>query len=211
MPNTRCSLLPPLAELEAQRRADATEPGSVASVAPDEPLLVALVVLTGVEEEAASIAARARAIKGGVAEPKPNEPIYDLAVMVQTLLLGCVDNDSDPVSPVPFFDSADQILQNLNRDQITYLFAQHEHWQDECSPQAQDLSEEGFYGWLVGVAESESPSDFFAKLRPSTLWNYTRTSARLLLISPAGKSAAGSTSETSTESDTSPAKTAADG
>lgn len=220
MPNTRCSLLPPLAELEAQRAADkagkpttddATEPGSVAPAAPDEPTLVDLVVLTGAEEEKALELARARAVKAGVADPKQNEPLYDLAVMVQTLVLGCVDHESASTSPTPFFDSAEQVLQNLNRDQITYLFAQHEHWQDEQSPQAKNLSEEQFYAWLVGVAESESPSDFFEKLRPSILWSYTRTLARLQLISRPDRSEAGTTSEANTDESTSPTKAPADG
>lgn len=215
MPNTRCSLLPPLAELEAQRAADkaeqttaddATEPGSVAPAAADAPTLVDLVVLTGAEEAKALELSRARAVTSGIASPGPNEPLYDLAHMVHTLLLGCVDHDSPSTAPVPFFDSAEQILQNLNRDQIAYLFAQYEHWQDECSPQAKDMTEEGFYSWLVGVAESESPSDFFEKLRPSILWSYSRTSARLLLISRPGKSALGSMSATDTTKNIDPSQ-----
>lgn len=212
MPNTRCSLMPPLAELEAQRAADkagqpttdnATESGSVTPAASDEAILVDLVVLNGVEETAALERARAFAIKSGVADPKPNEPIYDLAVMAHTLVAGCVDHDSG-AELRPFFDSVEQVLQNLNRDQIAFLFAQHEHWQDECSPQGKDLDENGFYAWLVGVAESESPSDFFERLRPSILWRFTRTTARLLLLSRADKSEPGATSETSTSGSTSP-------
>jgi hypothetical protein len=126
--------------------------------------------------------------------------------MVHTLLLGCVDHDSPSNAPLPFFDSAEQILANLNRDQVTHLFAQHEHWQDECSPRAKDLTEDQFYAWLVGVAESESPSDFFDLLRPATLWRCTRTTVKLLAISRADKSPPGATSESSTPTNTSPAK-----
>ena len=219
MPNTRCSLLPPLPELEAQRSADraaqtttddATEPGSVTPEASDAPALVDIVVLSGVEEAKALEMARAAAVRAGVADPKPNEPLYDLAFMVQTLLIGCVDHDSPSNAPVPFFESAEQILKNLNRDQITHLFVQHEHWQDECSPRAKDLTEDQFYTWLVGVAESESPSDFFELLRPATLWRFTRTMVKLLAISRADKLGPGAISESSTPTNTSQAKPEAD-
>lgn len=213
MQNTRCSLLPPLAELEAQRAADkaeqttaggATESGSATPEASDAPVLVDLVVLTGVEETEALKLARAYAVTQGIADPKPNEPIYDLAVMVHTLVIGCVDHDSPSSAPLPFFANPEQLLQGMSRDQITYLYALHEHWQDDCSPQAKDLSEEEFYGWLVGVAESESPSDFFAKSRPRMLSDCMRTLAKLSLISRLLKSEAGSTSEASIDVATAP-------
>ena len=205
--NTRCSLLPPLAELEAQRAADqagkpsaddATEPGSIAPEAAAELMLVDLVVLTGAEEAKSLESARAFAAARGVADPRPDEPIYDLGIMVHTLLIGCVDNASPVDAPRPFFDSADQILQNMDRDRITYLYALHEHWQDECSPQTRNLSDDAFFGWLVALAGSESPSDPLERLAPGTRWSYTRTLARLWLSLHQGKSPDGSTSASST-------------
>ncbi len=203
MPNTRCPLLAPLPELEAARAA--TESGGAASVAPDdEPHLVALVVLTDEEDGHVDELARAAAIKAGVADPKPNEPIYDRAVMVHTLLLGCVDPDSPDNAPVPFFSSVDQIRKNMSSEQIVHLFVQHEHWQDEVSPRDKHGSPEAFYQWLAGVAESESPSDFFELVGRATLWRYVRTLINLLGLSQTDKSAPGGSAETSGSPSTTP-------
>jgi hypothetical protein len=185
MPNTRCSLLAPLPELEAQRIADAAERGATKSggdapVAPAEPAaLVAMIVLTGEEDDEVLAQARAHAVSRGIAEPKPGDPIFDLSVMVHTLRLGCVDPDSPQDSPVPFFMSAEQIWKNLSRDQIVHLHAQHEFFQDECSPRAKRFeSENQFYAWVLKAAESESPSDFFESIGPAMLWNSVRTLAK---------------------------------
>jgi hypothetical protein len=204
MPNTRCPLLPLLPELEAQRTADAaeraTQTGGNAPVAPDDekPDLVALVVLTGDEDDETLYQARAHAIGRGVSDPKPGDPIFDLAVMVHTLLLGCVDPDSPVDAPVPFFVSAEQIRKNLSRDQIVHLHAQHEHWQDECSPRAKKFESENHYlGWVIKTAESESPSDFFDLIGPALLWRSVRTLANRHLLLLAERLPAGSTSEVS--------------
>lgn len=178
LPNTRCPLLAPLPEQEAARAA--TESGSDAPVAPDdEPSLVALVVLTGEEDDDVLAHARAHAVSRGVADPKPGEPIFDLAIMVQTLLLGCVDPESPAGAPVPFFESADQIRKHMSREQIVHLFAQHEFFQDECSPRAKRFETENhYYAWVVKTAESESPSDFFESIGPALLWSSVRTLAK---------------------------------
>jgi hypothetical protein len=209
MLNTRCPLLVPLPELEAQRLADAAERGATKSggdapTAPEDENLVALVVLNGEEETRSLELARAAAIKAGVTDPKPNEPIYDLQVMVHTLLFGCVDNESPIDAPVPFFSSAEQIMRSLSRDQITHLFAQHEFWQDEISPRAKNTTEDDFMRWLTGVAESESPSDFFELVGPATLWRYVHTLIKLLALSPTDRSPVGSTTDSSGKSSTTP-------
>jgi hypothetical protein len=198
--NTRCSLLAPLPELEAARAA--TESGSAASVAPDdESHLVALVVLTGDEDDEVLAQARAHAVKRGVAEPKPDEPIFDLAIMVHTLLLGCVDPDSPPDAPVPFFESADQIRKHLSREQIVHLHSQHEFFQDECSPRAKRFeSENHYYAWVIKTAESESPSDFFESIGPALLWNSVRTLAKQHVLLLTDKSRPTSTDEAAGQS-----------
>lgn len=204
MPNTRSPLLAPLPELEAARAA--TESGSAAPVAPDdEPVLVALVVLTGDEDDQALANARTHAVAKGVSDPKPNDPIYDLAFMVETLLLGCVDVSSPENAPVLFFDSAEQIRKNMTRDQIVHLFAQHEFFQDQTSPRAKRFeNEQQYYAWLVGVAESESPSDFFESIGPALLWSSVRTLIRQLALSQTDKSLVGGTSVSAGSTSTTP-------
>jgi hypothetical protein len=189
--NTRSSLLAPLPEQEAQRAADKTT---------DEPaVMVDLVVLNADEEARALEEARAMAIKAGVTDPKLGEPLYDLALMVFSLLYGCLVHGEDTC----FFESADQIRKGLDRDRITYIYAQHELWQNECSPQAKSIDDAQFFSFIVEMAGSEDPSRPFAKLQPATLAIYTRIMARLLLNSPTLKSEPLSTSEASSETSTS--------
>ena len=209
MPNTRCPLLLPVPELMAQRAADAAEratnSGGTAPVAPDDekPALVALVVLTGNEDDEVLAQARAHAIGRDVVDPKPGDPIFDLAVMVHTLLLGCIDPDSPTDKPAPFFDSAEQIRANLSRDQIVHLYAHHEHWQDENSPRAKKFeSENQMLGWIVGIAESENPEDFFERIGPALLWRSVRTLAKQHLLLLTDRLPAGYTSPESTPSTT---------
>lgn len=212
LPNTRISLTSPLAGLEAKRAADeagksqadaATEPGRSVPSAPAEPKLVDLVVLLGTEEADALAGARAYAVALGVADPQPNSPLFDLGLMAHTLLHGCVDHDSPEDKPTPFFESAEQILAGMTRDQITWLHTQHEVWVNQLSPVLKNGDENAFFAWVQETAESESPSDFFGKHGPALLWNFTTTLARLLLTLQPAKLAAGSTSETSTSASTS--------
>jgi hypothetical protein len=194
--NTRCSLLAPLPELEQQRAADNT---SAPEATPT--VLVDLVVLTGDEEAQALEQARAMAIRAGVADPKLGEPLYDLALMVFTLLYGVIDHD-DQAAQRQFFASGEQIRGALDRDRITYLYAMHELWQSECSPQAKGLSDGQFFQFIVEMADSEDPSLPFGKLQPATAAIYMRTLARLLVNSQTLKSSPTSTSEADTATDT---------
>lgn len=212
LPNTRISLTSPLAGLEALRSAHeagkpqavaATEPGRSVSAAPAEPMLVDLVVLLGTEEAEALAGARAYAVARGVADPQPNSPLFDLALMAHTLLHGCVDHDSREDAPTPFFKSAEQILGGMTRDQITWLHTQHEVWVNELAPDLKNGDEDAFFAWVKATAESESPSDFFGRSGPALLWNFTVTLARLLLTLQPDRSPVGSTSETSTSESTS--------
>jgi hypothetical protein len=156
---------------------------SAPSVAPAPPTLVDLIVLTGEEEAHVLEKARAFAVGKGVPEPKQGEPLFDLGVMVYTLLLAVIDNDSPAGAERPFFDSAEQILQHLDRERVAYLHALQELWQDECAPLRKDLSEQEMLDWVLQLAESEDPQVPFGKLRPGSLWIYMRSLARLLVRS----------------------------
>jgi hypothetical protein len=191
--NTRSSLLAPLPELEQRRATDNTDSQAA--------ILVDLVVLSGEEESLALEQARAMAIKAGVAEPKLGEPLYDLALMVFTLLYGVIDHD-DQANRTQFFESAQQIRSSLDRERITYLYAQHELWQNECSPQAKSLSDAEFFKFIVEMADSGDPSIPFGKLQPVTAAIFMRTMAKLLLSSPMLKSSDSFSSEDDTETNT---------
>jgi hypothetical protein len=189
--------------VEPKTEADAAPvPGPAPSVAPEPPTLVDLIVLTGEEEAEVCAKARAFAIARGVSDPKQGEPLYDLGAMVYTLLLSVIDHDSPEGGDVRFFESAEQILKHLDRERIAFLFTLQEVWQDECAPLRKDFSESSLYHWVFELADSEDPQVPFGRLRPSTLWIYMRTLARLLISSPELRSQLGPSSSVSSTTDT---------
>ncbi len=153
-------------------------------------------VLTGDEEALVLESARAWATSKGVADPKPGDPLYDLGLMVYTVLAACVDTDSPVENPRSFFVSVEEILGSLDRDRITYLYEQHELWQDACSPYStREPHETAVWAYAIEVAESESPLDRpFANTRPAMRWSFERSMARLLLSSLKLRSLSGSSS-----------------
>lgn len=155
--------------------------------------------LNGLEEAEALRLARSDATEAGVSDPKPGDPVYDLALMVHTLAIGCVDIDSAKDARAPFFGGgAAEIRRHLSREEIVYLYAQHQAWQDEAAPTALRLTSEEM---LVGVATMGGESDedaarFFLRLRPGMQLSFTRFTARLAWSSLVPKSPPTSSAET---------------
>lgn len=171
-------------------------PAPVDAAASGEPRQCLLRPLNGVEEGMALERARADAVKGGVAKPSVGEPEYDLALMVHTIALGCVDPDAP--TELYFDGGADQIRASFGREAIALLYAQHEHWQDECAPTIKKLDPAS---WIAGVntlggPDEEAARDFFSSLRPGLQWIYVRSLALTHVNSPSPNSLSGSSSET---------------
>lgn len=142
--------------------------------------------------------ARADALARGVQEPRPGNPIYDLAEMEHTLLLCCVDPDSPAESPRPLFASIEEIRSDpaLGSDRVVYLFELFQQFQDECSPQRRHLTlDEAMASMLLLAGEEEDARRFFESLGPGLRWICMRTLALQLRISPTPSSASGSPSE----------------
>jgi hypothetical protein len=206
--NTRCALLVPLPGLEQQQGLDkkqwekdkAAQPEQAPPIAPGAAVTVDLRVLSGEEEAAVLDRARKFAIERGVEKPRDGDPIYDLAVMVETLSLACVDTDSPTDAPALFFEDARQILDGLDRERIVFLYTVWETWQEACSPQAKTLPPDEFYDIIVRAADSEDPTDPFCRLRPGMQWICFRTMANLLLSLLPLKSLRSSLSEAATTS-----------
>jgi len=165
--------------------------GVVQGLAPDG-YDVAVKVLTNSEEADVLAAARRRAVAKGVAEPKAGEPIYDLAVMVETVAAACFDPTA---TTTPFFDSADQIWNDLDRDTIAFIYQAQAAFADKCSPQVRTLSPETYVAGLALLAgEDESASiRFFERCGPGLQWNFARTLACQLLMRQTDKSGSGGT------------------
>jgi hypothetical protein len=216
--NTRCKLLVPLPELADQQARDqerwekerAAQPGQAAPIAPGATVKVDLRVLSGEEEAVVLDKARKFAIGRGVKVPRDGEPIYDLAVMIETLALACVDSESPEEAPALFFESSREILDGMDRERIVYVYTVWETWQEECSPQAKTMPPEEFFDIVVRAADSEDPTDPFCRLRPGMQWICFRTMASLLISLLPLKSLRSSLSELGTTSGGTPTTSVGD-
>lgn len=162
--------------------------GGAFSVSPEGELVhgqpdgydVAVRVLSNTEEADALGAARRRAIAKGLTDPKAGDQIYDLAVMVETCAIACLD----PNGSERFFESADQIWNELDRDTIAYIYQAQSAYADACSPRVRTLGPEEYIAGLAVLAgEDESASiRFFERCGPGLQWRFARTLACQLLM-----------------------------
>lgn len=153
--------------------------------------------LTSGEQAEVLARARADALARGVQDPRPGNPIYDLAEMEHTLLLCCIDPDSPSEAPRALFASIEEIRSDpaLGSDRVVYLFELFQQYQDECSPQRRHLTlDEAMAAMLLLGGEEEEARRFFESLGPGLRWICMRTLALQLRISPTLSSASGSPS-----------------
>jgi hypothetical protein len=191
-------------ELAAQRESDraaAIEKGEPA--VPDE-VMVGLRVLTQGELTEVYEKAGDFARKHGVKEPNETDPIYNIGLSVYTCVMACVDPDSDPRDPEPFFGAradlesgALELLASphIGRDGIAYLQETQEAWQDMCNPRASKVPPSVFYDSIVSLADKEQDVALrtFLGYRPAMHFRLLRTMAGLLVNLQQGKSSPGAT------------------
>lgn len=147
-------------------------------------------VLSADEESEALSRARARAMAKGLVDPKAGEPIYDIAVMAETLFSAARVVGGEE----PFFDTSADVS-SLDRDTIQYLYQAHSLFTDRCSPRLMKMSPEEFVAGIAVLAGEDSESiRFFERLGSGMQWIYTRTLARQAVISQTLRSESGSTS-----------------
>lgn len=152
--------------------------------------------LNGIEEETALSAARKRAIAQGVDNPQAGDPLFDLALMVETIAISTLDADSPTADRKPLFDGgADQIRTWYGREAITLIYELQQDYQDRVAPTLKKITPLEFYeGILTLGGEDEAKSRrFFILSRPSLRWTFTRSMAvqqrsALLLKFPPGSS-----------------------
>lgn len=154
-----------------------------------------LVPLTGTEESEVLAYALRFAKEKGAENPKEGEPLYDLAVMVGTIERGCLDPDSPKEARGSVFDGgAAQILDNLPRETIAFLYERQQQWQDECSPSVRKVTADQLVAEVIKLAEAEDDLPF-VRLSPGLRWILARSMARQLLSSLGDNSPPGSLSE----------------
>lgn len=213
--NVPSSASPDQPELAAQRQADReawladAPPGSDPGAFDVSTVEVGLRVLTGGEHslilQKSAEFAKAR---GGTGEF--NDPQHGLGMQVYTLALACVDPNSDPRSPTPFFgepggghleSAVEEILGSplLGRDGIVYLHEAQELWQDMCSPQSHRVSTEALVE-IMRQAATDGDARGFLALRPGTRWDCFRSISVLHVSSLMPKSQPGASSQDSSSS-----------
>lgn len=164
--------------------------------------------LNGIEEEEVLVAARMRAIGKGVEAPyaKIGEPIYDFALMIETLVLAVLDPDSPKDSRQPIFSSADEIKTHFGRDAIAYIYEAQQRWNDEVSPRISKMNAKEYIESIdsLGSPDEEKARRFLDRCSPGLLGSFARSMAVQLWTSLWGKSPSGSSSDNSGKSTSSP-------
>lgn len=202
--NVPSTFSPEVPEAIAQRESDRAMAKASGEPAPDT-IQVGLRVLT--LEELATVLEKAGnfARERGVKEPNNSDPIYNLGVSIYTCALACVDPDSDPKDPDPFFgkrgdveSAALELLKSphIGRDGIAYLAEQHETWQDYVNPQANKIHPKQMYDLVVALADKDESKGLqsFLALRLGMRWRLMLFMASLLISLPQFKSFFGASS-----------------
>jgi len=152
--------------------------------------------LNGLEEERVLVAARARAIIGGVEKPELGEPVYDLAVMVEAIAAAYLDPDSPKDDRQPMFSDGDEVRGAYGREAIAYMYELQKSWQDEVSPTIAKLDAKGYVDAIAKLASGERDEAlvFFYRLEPGIRASLALTMASQLWSSLTDNSESGSTS-----------------
>lgn len=163
---------------------------------------LALVPLSGAQEMQAHADARKLAAERGSAEPKAGDPLFERALWATTLAVACVDTESPEAAPRPFFDGgAVQILDDLDRDRIAYLFEAQQAWQDECAPRPGSMTGDEFLSNVLACARSEDGAELpFERWRPVLRRSFVRSLALQAVISLLPRSPSGPSSPDTTSS-----------
>lgn len=141
---------------------------------------------------------------GGKAED--GSELYDYGKALYTLAQTCVDVESDPANPRPFFGESDNPTldervshicshPNIGRDTVLFLAEAQDFWQDQCGCQGDGKRErtpEEYSAMLAEVAE-EGPLAYL-RLSAGTRYKLVRFTANLLLTSLRYNETSGSTS-----------------
>lgn len=162
-----------------------------------KPLECAVRALNDIEEERVLAAAVRRAKSQGADKAEPGDPLYDLALMVETIAIACLDKDSPTESRQPFFDKgSDQVREFFGREATALIYGKQQSYQDRVGPSIKRLGPIEYYGGfsILGGEDEREARDFFERCSVGLQWSYMRTMAVQLLSSLQPKSSSGQTS-----------------
>lgn len=128
--------------------------------------------------------ARKYAISLGVAEPAPGDDLFESGKMLHTLAIACVDRESPPHAPAPFFDGgvpgileADSLIPEI----LCSLYDQQQAFQYEVNPLRKNMTPAEFTATVMRMAkDGDEEIGFFGCMVPGMLWSFTHSMAKLL-------------------------------
>lgn len=135
----------------------------------------------------------------GLERPEEGDAIYERAKMLHTIARACIDRDSPPENPQPFFDGGVEQIQKsevMTPEVIGYLYEQQRLMQDDVAPLKKDMSPAEFFAAAVETAKGNI--SFFVNSQPGMQWNFVRTLASQFIASLESNSHSSTSSELQT-------------
>lgn len=199
-----------LPELASQRLTDASAAFAAGQQPTPDHVDVGVRALT--PDELADVYSKASEFarsKGG--EARDTDPIYNLGLHIYVCAIACVDPDTNPADPDPFFgkrgdleSAALELLSSshIGRDGIAYLANAQGVWQDLISPSAMRMSPRQLVDAVakLGSEDTQVAFDTFLALGPKMQWDSVRFMASQLALLLTPKSSGTSTSSTTSSS-----------
>jgi hypothetical protein len=132
----------------------------------------------------------------GLSKPDADDPRYVMSIWAHTLLLACQCTDGDDKGQ-PFFSDANEILQGLDRDRVSYLYEKQQCIQEDHGMRKERLSPDEMMAAVHELVTKEvgDPTLPFWKWGPSVRASFMHFLASALYHSAPVKSHYGSTSD----------------
>jgi hypothetical protein len=173
----------------------------------ENPIVIGQRPISAWEEKDAIDKALAMFDPKGLSKPAPDDPRYVMCIWACTLVLSCqayedhsfTANDGTIITykkGEQFFADANEILQELDRDRVSYLYEMQQRIQEDHGMRKERLSPEEMMAATHQIVTSEVGADDlpFWKWGPSARASYMHFLASALFQSALDKSPYGSTS-----------------
>lgn len=132
----------------------------------------------------------------GLSKPDANDPRYVIAVWAHTLAIACQCMDGEDKGQ-PFFADAVEILRELDRDRVSYLYEMQQRIQEDHGMRKERMTPDEMMAAVHQIVTEEVGADTlpFWKWGPALRASFMHHLACLLYYSRQDKSHSGLTSE----------------
>jgi hypothetical protein len=161
----------------------------------DAPVVIGQRPLTAWEEKDVIDRALLMFDPKGLSKPDTDDPRYVMSIWACTLVLACQCFEGDEKGQ-PFFADANEILQGLDRDRVSYLYEMQQRIQEDHGMRKERPSVDEMMAAVHELVTKEigDPTLFFWKWGPSARESFIRFLAKALFHSATDSSPFGSTS-----------------